>query len=129
MCKGGIIVKKIINNKKEKLISMVIISFILLSMIFLSLGNTVESSDTEEDGSYYISQGSEVEGMCKYLSDIEYDTANSKVEWGSITIDANLETQYNNGLITLLLEGKKTYFLKGISAHATSTLIYNIKRR
>ena len=60
-----------------------------------------------------------------YLSDIQYIKDQSSVGWGSITLDGNLETQYNNGLITLLIDGKKTFFLKGISAHATSTIVYD----
>ncbi len=128
--------KTILGIKKEKLLFIVITSLILLSILFLPFKNTVESLGLlevnepekmeETEGKYYISKNSEVEGMCKYLSDIEYDRAKSSVGWGSITLDSNLETQYNHGLITLLLNGEKTYFLKGISAHATSTLIYDI---
>ncbi|MCI8575147.1 MAG: hypothetical protein HFI09_01625 [Bacilli bacterium] len=62
-----------------------------------------------------------------YLSDIPYEKDKSSVGWGSITLDANLESSYNNGLITLIVNGKAKKFLKGISAHATSTVIYNIE--
>ena len=136
--KGGVLVKKNIKYKKGKSLFIAIISLILLLIIFLSLENTVGSliiakqteqsnikkmENTGED--YYISKISTNSDMA-YLSDLEYDKENSKVEWGSITLDSNLETQYNNGLITLIVDGKKTHFLKGVSAHATSTLIYDI---
>ena len=61
-----------------------------------------------------------------YLSDIEYVKDKSSVGWGSITLDKNIDTNKNNGLITLIVDGKKKSFLKGVLAHATSTLIYDI---
>ena len=119
-------------NKITKILFIAIISLILLSIIFLSLGNTVKNLNIAKqvepkkmEENYYISKISNNEDMC-YLSDIKYDEENSKVEWGSITLDSNLENQYNNGLITLIVNQKKTHFLKGISAHATSTLIMTI---
>ena len=96
--------KKNIKNKKEKLLSIAIISLILLSTIFISLENTVESLGTlvksepekmeETEGKYYISKNSEIEGMCKYLSDIDYDPQKSTVGWGSITLDSNTSPSY-----------------------------------
>ncbi len=128
--KGGVLVKKNMKNKKTKLLCIVVICFILLLIVFLSPNNIVEkigvveqSEPKKMEGTYYILEDSE---MCSYLSDIEYDKAQSSVQWGSITLDSNLETQYNNGLITLNIDGTKTYFLKGVSAHATSTMIYDI---
>ncbi len=121
-------------KKKEKLLIIAIISFILFLLLFLSLKNTGKSIQVAKNSQpkkleevYYLSKNTETENMCKYLSDIKYVAEESSVEWGSITLDSNLETQYNNGLITLIVEGKKTHFLKGVSAHATSTLIYDIK--
>ena len=61
-----------------------------------------------------------------YLSDIPYIKEQSSVGWGSITYDKNLDTKYNNGLITLKIDGEKRYFIKGVAAHATSTLVYDI---
>ncbi len=126
------------NNKK--LISISAIVILLTTCILLgNLANTItltkkngiqtaqEIEKIEENkGTYYLS--SSVDGInCKYLSDIEYIKDKSSVEWGSITLDGNLETQHNNGLISLIINGQKKYFLKGISAHATSTLIYDLK--
>ncbi len=125
--------KKNIKNKTGNLLFIAMSSLILFLILFLSLKSTVENLGIlkqnqpkkmeNKEAVYYLSRDND---MCEYLSDIAYDTQQSKVEWGSITLDSNLETQYNNGLITLLLKGEKTHFLKGISAHATSTLIYNI---
>ena len=134
-------------NKERKLmpILIIIISFILALIIFLSLKNIITSlnigqnyakKEVKGEEKYYLAENSKTEDesqdMCKYLSDIEYIKNESNVEWGSITLDSNLETQYNHGLITLLeeKEGKlnKRYFLKGVSAHATSTLIYDLSK-
>ena len=105
--------EKIVQNKKLKLISIISISFIaLFTMLFLP---KIVFADSENND-------------CVYLSDIEYDKNQSKVSWGSITPDSNLETQYNHGLITLIVNGEPKYFLKGMSAHATSTLVYDISK-
>ncbi len=131
--------KENIINKKEKLLFLAITSLVLLLIIFLSLEGIVEKlniaeqsytakmeeKNTNNDDVATISSSDE---MCKFLSDIEYDKEKSSVGWGSITLDSNLETQYNNGLITLIVEGKNRQFLKGISAHANSTLIYDISK-
>ena len=61
-----------------------------------------------------------------YLSDIPYIANQSSVGWGSITLDQNLDSKYNEGLITLIVNGQQKKFLKGVSAHATSTLVYDI---
>ena len=61
-----------------------------------------------------------------YLSDIPYIQEKSFVGWGSITLDKNLQSNANGGLITLMIDGTKSNFLKGISAHATSNLVYDL---
>ncbi len=128
---------KNIKNKKVKLLFTIVIIIAILITLFLSLKNIIENSNLKEEyaakkleasKSYYLSGSSSSDDMCKYLSDIEYMKDKSSVQWGSITLDSNLETQYNNGLITLIVEGKKTHFLKGVSAHANSTLIYDISK-
>lgn len=58
-----------------------------------------------------------------YLSDIPY--ANAKVGWGSLTLDKN---GVNNGGITLNVNGSATTFNKGIFAHATSAVDYDISQ-
>ncbi len=58
-----------------------------------------------------------------YLSDIPY--ASAKVGWGNLTLDKN---GVNNGGITLNVNGSATTFQKGIFAHATSTVDYDISQ-
>ncbi len=133
--------KKNIIIKKGIILPVVSIILILLLIVFLSFEKNVQSLGIVktsfikkmEEKNNSSSSGSKSQEMYKYLSDIEYikeptETISEKssVEWGSITLDSNLETQYNNGLITLIVDGEKKSFLKGISAHATSTLIYDI---
>ncbi len=125
--------KKHLKVKKHNSLSKVVAYFILVIMLFLSCKNIISdlniSRETEKltlNGKSQYLSGSTVSDECVYLSDIKYIEKESSVGWGSITLDSNLETQYNNGLITLYVKGVKTYFLKGISAHATSTLVYDI---
>lgn len=60
----------------------------------------------------------------KYLSDLEYITENnwSYAGWGEIKKDKNIE----DGQISLLVDGTRVYFSKGMGAHASSQLIYDI---
>ena len=57
-----------------------------------------------------------------YLSDIDYDKSASKVQYGSIAKD----TTHNGNSITLIVDGEVKEFEKGMGAHATSTLVYDI---
>lgn len=61
-----------------------------------------------------------------YLSDLEYDTGKTSVGYAQVTYDQNLETRYNNGLIALNVNGAKKMFIKGVVAHANSTVVYNL---
>ena len=60
------------------------------------------------------------EDQVLFLSDIDYSKA--QVGWGNISFD---KTQSNTPL-TLILDGASTVFKKGIWAHATSTIEYDI---
>ena len=99
--------------KETKFLLKLIFSFALLFAIFLLSNQEVLAAEQSEEDKF-----------C-YLSDIKYGTGSS-VGWGSITYDKNLDSSKNNGKITLLVDGQKKQFFKGISAHATSTLIYDI---
>ena len=61
-----------------------------------------------------------VSEQVKYLSDMEYSKAS--VGWGTLTFD---KTQDNASLI-LRVDGYSTAFRKGIWAHATSTIEYDL---
>ena len=132
--------------KLVRSLSLVVIGIAVIPLVILTSVNNAKKDlyaiETDQLKEVYYSvqnakgsetiQATESESMYKYLSDIEYDKTQSKVEWGSITPDSNLETQHNYGLITLIIHNEednsneKTYFLKGMSAHATSTLVYDI---
>lgn len=60
----------------------------------------------------------------KYLSDLDYITENnwSYAGWGEIKKDKNIE----NGQISLLVDGTRVYFSKGMGAHASSQLTYDV---
>jgi len=77
-----------------------LIALIIICVVFLSVKNRVFKE------SYAIE-----EPKFKYLSDIEYIKNSSSVGWGQITLDQNLETKYNNGLISLIVNGQQKLFL------------------
>lgn len=101
--------------KETRFLLKLIFSFVFLFIIFLLLNNKVFATEQNQN-----------EEFC-YVSDIPY-RSDSSVGWGSITLDANLDTSVNNGMIALMVDGEKKQFFKGISAHATSTLIYDITK-
>lgn len=55
-----------------------------------------------------------------YASDVDWESA--VVGWGEVKKDKNID----GGTISLLVNGERTYFDKGIGAHANSTIIYNL---
>ncbi|MDE5976912.1 MAG: NPCBM/NEW2 domain-containing protein, partial [Turicibacter sp.] len=59
-----------------------------------------------------------------YLSDLGYVTSMSKTAWRNITLDTNLD----GGPITLNIDGQKLTFDKGITAHATSTVVFDVSK-
>ena len=56
-----------------------------------------------------------------YLSDLQYESS-SRVGWGEIKKDSNIE----GGKIKLIVDGELLQYDKGMGAHATSTLVYDI---
>ena len=99
--------------KGTKFLLKVIFSFALLFTLFLLPNKEVLAAEQNEE-----------EKLC-YLSDIPY-TSDSSAGWGAITYDKNLDSSKNNGMISLIIDGEKKQFYKGITAHATSTVIYDI---
>ncbi|MDE5630223.1 MAG: NPCBM/NEW2 domain-containing protein, partial [Bacilli bacterium] len=57
-----------------------------------------------------------------YLSDIPYDTKKSATAWGSILLDKTS----SNTSISVKVENANYSFEKGIWAHATSTVVYDL---
>ncbi len=106
--------------------TLVVLILLGLSSILIGLGVEFESSEKniiENEPYGYLAYNTE---QYRYLSDIDYIKEQSSVGWGAITLDQNLDTSVNNGLISLIVDGKKKSFFKGISAHATSTLVYDL---
>lgn len=103
-------------KKESGFLLKICICFALLIIASLLPKYSNESFATVQDSN---------EEFC-YLSDIEYIKEQSSVGWGSITLDRNLETKYNKGLIALIINGEQKTFMKGVSAHAISTLVYDV---
>ena len=59
-----------------------------------------------------------------YLTDLNWIEDQSSVAWGAIKKNEN----YSNGLITLQLNGETVAFTKGIAAHATSTVVFDVSQ-
>ena len=59
-----------------------------------------------------------------YLSDIPYVADRSGVGWGSILLDQNYDSKLNNGLISLIIDGKPKQFI-----HLLMVLIGIFKRQ
>lgn len=92
---------------KTKFLFVAIISFTLLLLIFLALKNNAENliskQKNEEETNItttlvankkdYLANAEQETNNFVYLSDIPYDSKNSSVGWGSITLDGNLETR------------------------------------
>ena len=96
-------------KKRKILLNMILMISLVLIFTFL-FSYKVEASE---------------ENKFSYLSDISY-SPESTVGWGSLTLDANLDASKNNGLITLIVNGEKKHFYKGISAHANSQVIFDV---
>lgn len=113
-------VKKSNNIEEEKklrnsiAVSICVISFVLLIMLITSYINLnlepVVSNPTANK-------------EFVYLSDIPYIKEQSNVGWGNITIDQKVDS---SDLISLIVNGKQKIFLKGIGAHATSNVVFDI---
>ena len=85
------------------------IFFALLFMVFLSM-------DTS-----YVSMATEEKEFC-YLSDIPYMADQSSVGWREVTLDKTPD----NTALSVKVEGANYTFEKGIFAHATSTVVYDL---
>jgi len=105
---------KIIQSKR-KVIACCAIFMVAITVFFVSLGR----SYAQILGDVILDRGN-VEEQVLYLSDIPYMKA--QVGWGNVALD---KTQSNTSLI-LVLNGSSTVFKKGIWAHATSTVEYDV---
>lgn len=101
---------------------------ILFGAVFLGTPQTAVADDSAftaaamSGGDIFVDNGGSA-SEAVYLSDIPF--ASAKVGWGNLTLDKN---GVNNGGLTLNVNGSTVTFKKGIFAHATSTVDYDISQ-
>lgn len=103
--------------KSKQFYLIIFCTFLLVTIVFF-LSN-LGGSYAQIQENVLIDRGN-VEEQVRFLSDIPYSKA--QVGWGNVSLD---KTQSNTPL-TLVLNGSSTVFKKGIWAHATSTVEYDI---
>ena len=108
-------INKLFKSKRSCFISC---SFLLIAImaLFINLGSSYAMPKE------VLIDRSDIKDKILYLSDITYTKA--QVGWGNVALD---KTQSNTPL-TLIVNGSSTVFKKGIWAHATSTLEYDISQ-
>ena len=107
--------------KRGLLLTIIILCFALFSVILLPMGqNTANTMEVNNINAYQYSEGN-VED-CLYLSEINYIKNQSSTAWDQI--------RYNEvnggGKIAVKIENNLFSFDKGIWAHATSQITYDI---
>ena len=112
-----------IKRKEKKLLITGILIIILSSLILYIVLNQSKINDVKEifkkeTVKHLDDTGKELDHL--YLSDISYKSAKSG--HGSILMDKTA----SNTQITLMIHGASTAFEKGIWAHATSEIIYDL---
>lgn len=106
---------------KSKLIFFMTLSILLLISIIFCFGNTNVVYGAIKPYNV-LNYDKSKENEVVYLSDIHYSKA--QVGWGNISFD---KTQ-DNVAFTMMLNGSTTLIKKGIWAHATSTVEYDISK-
>lgn len=105
-------------KNKIKILNIILIVFILVQSILPIISNAIEMKNIDEkidiNNNYY------------YISDLDYITENrwSYAGYGNIMKDKNID----GGKISLLMDGTRVYFNKGMGAHASSQLTYDISK-
>lgn len=100
-------------KKRIKTLSAILAIFMIVQITFPTVSSAVEQiKNNVEQNNYY------------YISDLDYITENnwSYVGYGNIMKDKNID----GGIISLLIDGTRVYFTKGMGAHASSQLTYDI---
>ena len=90
-----------------------------VSSVSLHAQETTTTQKSTAQKSILVDHG-DMEGQVLYLSDIPYLSA--KIGWGTIGLDKTS----SNGALSIRLNGSTTTIKKGIWAHATSTVDYDI---
>ena len=114
--------KKLKNRKKEIVLSLAIILVLTFIGIYVK---TSHIYTVETNLSSFLATADYDTTDHVYLSDISYEEDKSYVEPGYYV---RLDKSNASSLITLKVGGKKTSFIKGISAWATSELVYDLTK-
>ena len=116
---------------KKKEVSKIIAVGLTTSMVLTPISGNIKIVNAQELKSSYkniLSDNEKNKNVIAkeqvYLSDIEYDKNRSSVGYGSIMKDTNIE----GGKIKLKVDGEAIEFDKGLGAHATSTIVYDISQ-
>ena len=107
---------------KNKTISFLLASITAVSMILNPYASNSKKVLADELNNAYSTTSVEKNKDYLYLSELEYDTSKSNTAYKSITKDTNT----NGSKIKLVVDGEIVQFEKGMGAHATSTLIYDL---
>lgn len=94
---------------------------VLLSFLCVTITSTVSAAGNDVTHPAAVEEIPENQEYI-YLSDISYDTTMSSTDYGTIKLDQN--SSGNN--ISLVVNGSSMEFYKGIFAHATSTVVYDV---
>lgn len=108
-------------NKIEiKILSTILIIFMLCQIVLPTYSSAIKTTNTNTK----VITDKTTENNYYYISDLEYITENrwSYVGYGNIMKDKNID----GGKISLLMDGTRVYFSKGMGAHASSQLTYDI---
>lgn len=114
---------------RKKELSKLLVAVVATSSITNASSISTFAVDTKEANNTYINQNSmeektqeEKTNETVFLSNISYDTKMSATDYKHITKDTNTDGKK----IKLLVDGEVVEFEKGMGAHATSTLVYDL---
>lgn len=108
---------------KNKEISKILVGSLTVTMVLNPFANNVDKVKTEVVSNEYLdSYTKEVNKDYIYLSDLDYDKNLSNTAWKEIMKDANTD----GNKIKLLIDDEVVEYHKGMGAHATSTLVYDL---
>ena len=107
------------NNNRLKILNLILIILLILQIVAPTFSNAIQIKNNDLD---VIVENEEADYY--YISDMNYITENnwSYTGYGNIMKDKNTD----GGKISLLIEGTRVYFSKGMGAHASSLLTYDI---
>ena len=110
--------KKFLKSKKTYILSLCAIAVLMSTLHGFNLEKSSTEKNLETEGA--LSYDSDKLEDVVYLSDIPYMKA--EIGWKTIGLDKTVD----NAALTMNIDGTATVIKKGIWAHATSTVEYDI---